>query len=74
MDNSEAMYWLAVVQQANEGSEEATEMLRQENELREETGQPTVEDELYYLSLSEEDREIYRILNDDSRTIWERPK
>lgn len=46
MDNSEAMYWLAILQQANEGSKEAGEMLRQENELRTEMGQPTVEEEL----------------------------
>lgn len=39
MDNSEAMYWLAILQQANEGSKEAMELLRQENELRTEMGQ-----------------------------------
>ena len=46
MDNSEAMYWLAIVQQANEGSKEAQEMLQQENELRVESGQPTVQEAL----------------------------
>ena len=46
MDNSEAMYWLAIVQQANEGSKEAQEMLQQENELRVENGQPTVQEAL----------------------------
>ena len=46
MDNSEAMYWLAILQQANEGSKEAQEMLQQENELRTENGQPTVQEEL----------------------------
>ena len=46
MDNLEAMYWLAIIQQANEGNKEAQEMLQQENELRAETGQPTVEEEL----------------------------
>ena len=50
MDNSEAMYWLAILQQANEGSKGAQEMLRQENELRTETGQPTVEEELKNLT------------------------
>ena len=46
MDNSEAMYWLAILQQANDGSSEAQEMLRKENELRTESGQPTVQEEL----------------------------
>ena len=46
MDNKEAMYWLAILQQANDGSKEAQEMLRQENELRTESGQPTVQEAL----------------------------
>ena len=46
MDNKEAMYWLAILQQANEGSKEAQEMLQQENELRTESGQPTVQEAL----------------------------
>ena len=46
MDNGEAMYWLAIIQQANEGSKEAKEMLRQENELRVESGRPTVQEAL----------------------------
>ena len=46
MDNKEAMFWLAILQQANEGSREAQKMLRQENELRTETGQPTVQEAL----------------------------
>ena len=46
MDNKEAMYWLAILQQANSGSKEAQEMLQQENELRTETGQPTVQEAL----------------------------
>lgn len=46
MDNLEAMYWLAIIQQANEGDKEAQEMLQQENELRTETGQPTVQEAL----------------------------
>lgn len=68
------MYWLAVVRQANEGNKEAMEMLRQEDELRTEQGQMTVVDELEYLTMSEEDKEILRILQDDSRTVWKRPK
>ncbi|MEB3373047.1 hypothetical protein SFC43_05160 [Bacteroides sp. CR5/BHMF/2] len=46
MDNSEAMYWLAILQQANEGSKEAMEILRQENELRTEMGQSMIQEEL----------------------------
>ena len=46
MDNKEAMYWLAILQQANDGSSEAQEMLRKENELRTESGQPTVQEAL----------------------------
>ena len=46
MDNKEAMFWLAILQQANEGSKEAQEMLQQENELRVESGQPTVQEAL----------------------------
>ncbi len=49
MDNSEAMYWLAILQQANEGSKEAMELLRQENELRTEMGQPMIQEELKVL-------------------------
>ena len=71
MDNAEAMYWLAVVQQANK---EAQEMLRQEDELRAEQGLRPIKEELYRMTLSEEDREIYDILQDDSRTVWKRPK
>ena len=46
MDNKEAMFWLAILQQANEGSKEAQEMLQQENELRTESGQLTVQEAL----------------------------
>ena len=46
MDNKEVMFWLAILQQANEGSKEAQEMLLQENELRTESGQPTVQEAL----------------------------
>lgn len=46
MDNKEVMFWLAILQQANEGSKEAQEMLQQENELRAESGQPTVQEAL----------------------------
>ena len=74
MDNKEAMYWLAILQQANDGSKEAQEMLQQENELRTESGQPTVQEELEYLTMSEEDKEILAILQDDSRVIHRKKK
>ena len=74
MDNSEAMYWLAILQEANDGSSEAQEMLRPENELRTESGQPTVQEELEYLTMSEEDKEILAILQDDSRVIHRKKK
>ena len=74
MDNKEAMFWLAILQQANEGSKEAQEMLQQENELRTESGQPTVQEALGYLTMSEEDKEILAILQDDSRVIHRKKK
>ena len=66
------MYWLAVVQQANKGDKEAQEVLRQEDELRTEQGQRLIKEELYRMTMSEEDREIYDILQDDSKTIYRR--
>ena len=49
-------------------------MLRQENELRTESGQPTVQEALEYLTMSEEDKEILAILQDDSRVIHRKKK
>ena len=46
MDNLEAMYWLAITQQAQEGDREAMELLRQEDALRTQTGQSTVQEAL----------------------------
>ena len=46
MDNGEAMYWLAVVQQANNGDKEAMEVLRQENEMRVRADKRTIAEEL----------------------------
>ena len=74
MDNKEVMFWLAILQQANEGSKEAQEMLQQENELRTESGQLTVQEALEYLTMSEEDKEILAILQDDSRVIHRKKK
>ena len=54
MDNSEAMYWLAVVQQANKGDKEAMEVLRQEDEVRTEQGQLSVLMELQMTGIAAE--------------------
>ena len=69
MDNKEAMYWLAILQQANDGSKEAQEMLRQENELRTESGQPTVQEELRQKMEEAKTKDILQ----NGNVIWERP-
>ena len=69
MDNGEAMYWLAVVQQANNGDKEAMEVLRQEDGFRTETGQPTVQEELEEIA---KEAEIKNALQ-NGKVIWERP-
>ena len=46
MDNKEAMYWLAIVQQAKKGEQEAMEMLRQEHEVRIAIGLKPIKEEL----------------------------
>ena len=46
MDNKEAMYWLAIIQQAKKGEQEAMEMLRQEDEVRISMGQKPIKEEL----------------------------
>ncbi len=46
MDKMEARCWLAIVQLAWEGEEGQKENLSQENNLRAESGRPTVEEEL----------------------------
>ena len=76
MDNSEAMYWLAIVQQANEGSKEAQEMLQQENELRTESGQPTVQEALKqkaqqaakpYINPNPNEKDLNKLLMSDGK-------
>jgi len=76
MDNSEAMYWLAIVQQANEGSKEAQEMLQQENELRVESGQPTVQEALKqkaqqatkpYINPNPNEKDLNKLLMEDGK-------
>ncbi len=49
MDNLEAMYWVAILKQANQGDKEAQETLQVENELRAQNNQPTVQEELMAL-------------------------
>lgn len=46
MEQNEARLWLITVVRALKGDQEAKEMLRVENQLRAEKGQPTVEEEL----------------------------
>ena len=76
MDNSEAMYWLAIVQQANEGSKEAQEMLQQENELRVESGLPTVQEALKqkaqqaaepYINPNPNEKDLNKLLMEDGK-------
>lgn len=69
MDNKEAMFWLAILQQANEGSKEAQEMLQQENELRTESGQPTVQEALRQKMEEAKTKDILQ----NGKVIWERP-
>ena len=68
MDNKEAMFWLAILQQANEGSKEAQEMLQQENELRTESGQPTVQEALKEKIEEAKTKDILQ----NGKVIWER--
>lgn len=69
MDNKEAMFWLAILQQANEGSKEAQEMLQQENELRTESGQLTVQEALTEKIEEAKTKDILQ----NGKVIWERP-
>ena len=68
MDNKEVMFWLAILQQANEGSKEAQEMLQQENELRTESGQPTVQEALKEKIEEAKTKDILQ----NGKVIWER--
>ena len=71
MDNLEAMYWLAITQQAQEGDREAMELLRQEDAFRTKTGQPTVQEALKqkaeqaahpYINPNPDERDLNKIL------------
>ncbi len=46
MDKMETMYWVAVLQQARQGSKEAQEVIQKENERRTKDNAPTVQEEL----------------------------
>ena len=46
MNNDEVLYWAKIIYQANNGNREAQEMLRQENVLRKERGQLTVQKDM----------------------------
>ena len=57
MDNKEAMYWLAIIQQAKKGEQEAMEMLRQEDEVRISMGQKPIKEELKEIVVEAEKKE-----------------
>lgn len=59
MDNLEAMYWVAILRQANQGDKEAQKTLQVENELRVQNNQPTVNVEL--MEIVEESEAIAKI-------------
>ena len=73
MDNKETMYWLAVLQQANEGNKEALETLQQEDEVRIAMGQKPIKEELKEKVEETEDKETWKVLQ-KGKVIWERPK
>ncbi len=50
MDNFEALFWVAMLKQANKGDEEAQESLRGVNEKRKAKGLPTIQEELRKLA------------------------
>ena len=74
MEQMEAMLWVATMRRAQQGDKEAQEMIAQEEQMRQEMKLPTLREELYRLTMSEEDREIYDILQDEKRIIYRRPK
>ena len=73
MDNKETMYWLAVLQQANEGNKEAMETLQQEDEVRVAMGQKPIKEELKQKAEETEDKETWKALQ-KGKVIWERLK
>ena len=90
MDNKEAMYWVAVMRQANQGDREAQELLIQTDEARKENGLPSVREELRLLTtthprmkakpdkkvsdLDTMDEDKLREVLSNARVIWRRPK
>jgi len=46
MDRKMVLYWASMLARASKGSEEAQEIIRTENEIRLESGQPTIEQEI----------------------------
>jgi len=50
MDKFSAIMWLETVIQAQAGNEQEMERLKVENQIRQENGQPTVEEELIELT------------------------
>ena len=46
MDEMEVMYWVTTLKMAKNGDEEAMKLLREENQMRIDKGQMTVQEEL----------------------------
>lgn len=76
MNNNEAMYWLKIVYQANEGRKEAQERLQRENKLRTESGQPTVQEALKqkaqqaanpYINPNPNEKDLNKLLMSDGK-------
>ena len=56
MEEMEAMYWVAMMQQAQQGDKEAREVINQTNKARAANNLPTIQEELEYLTMSEEQK------------------
>ena len=67
MDEMEVMYWVTTLKMAKNGDEEAVKLLREENQMRIDKGQMTVQEEL------QEIREEME-MTENARTIYRREK
>lgn len=56
MEKLEAMHWVAMMQQAQQGDKEAREVINQTNKARAANNLPTIQEELEYLTMSEEQK------------------
>ena len=67
MEQMEIFYWVTTLKMANKGDEEAIQILREENQMRIDKGQMTVQEEL------EEIRQEME-MTENARTIYRREK